>query len=336
MVFLGLGLFIFMILYWNFESAYLEECRLKGIPSSECSLLDKLISDFKSVKLGWIGLMILAYMVSNVLRSLRWLQLLQPLGYSPKFLNALGATMIGYFTNLALPRVGEIIKIGTLSRYEAIPFEKVTGTIVIDRILDFIAFFIVIGISLILSFPVFRDYFKANFEMPSGSKIYLILGILTLGAFALITILMLGRRKNQSPFFKKINNIISGFADGLKSIALVKEKWKLIGYTIGIWVMYYLMTYMCFFSFSPVSYLGPVAGLIVFVFGSLGMIFPSPGGMGSYHFLVTQALLIYGINSSDAFSFSNIIFFPLTIIGNSFFGILFLILLPIINRSKNA
>lgn len=322
-----------MILYWNFESAYLEECRLKGIPSSECSLLDKLISDFKSVKLGWIGAMIIAYMISNVLRSLRWIQLIEPLGYKPRFINAIGATMIGYFTNLALPRIGELIKIGTMSKYEDIPFEKVTGTIVIDRILDFVAFFIIIGLSLILSFPVFKNYFNDNFVMPSSSKIYFGTAIfLILLAFGFIINNL--RKTTTSTLLGKLEKIVNGFGEGVKSISRVENKVKLLLYTVGIWTMYYLMTYLCFFSFSPVSHLGPITGLVVFVFGSLGMIFPSPGGMGSYHFLVTQALMIYEISGSDAFSFSNIIFFPLTIFANSFFGILFLIILPFINRNK--
>lgn len=324
-----------MILYWNFESAYLEECRLKGIPSSQCSLMDKLIADFKSVKVGWIGLMILAYMTSNVFRALRWIQLIKPLGYNPRFVNSIGSTMIGYFTNLALPRIGEVIKIGTMSRYEDIPFEKVTGTIVIDRVLDFIAFFIVIGLSLILAFPVFKDYFKDNFIAPSQSKIYLLAAIL-LCAIAILFLIPILLGSNSSPFLNKIKKIFLGFVEGVKSISKVENKGILIFYTVGIWIMYYLMTYLCFFSFSPVNHLGPIAGLVVFVFGSLGMIFPSPGGMGSYHFLVTQALMIYGIDSTDAFSFSNIIFFPLTIFANSLFGILFMIFLPFVNRNKNG
>ena len=92
------------------------------------------------------------------------------------------------------------------------------------------------------------------------------------------------------------------------------------------------MTYLCFFAFEPTSHLGPIAGLVVCVFGTLGMVFPSPGGIGSYHLLVSQALIIYGINSADAFSFSNIIFFTLQIFGNILFGAIFFILLPLVNK----
>jgi len=124
----------------------------------------------------------------------------------------------------------------------------------------------------------------------------------------------------------------NGFKDGISSMKDVKNKPLLVLYTMGIWVMYYLMTYLCFFAFEPTAHLGPIAGLVVFVFGTLGMVFPSPGGMGSYHLLISNALIIFGINGADAFSFSNIVFFAINIFGNIVIGLLFFILLPLINR----
>ena len=97
--------------------------------------------------------------------------------------------------------------------------------------------------------------------------------------------------------------------------------------------MYYLMTFLCFRAFDPTAHLGPLAGLLVFVFGSLGMIIPTPGGMGSYHALVIAALVLLGINQNDAFSFAMIIFFTINIFGNILFGIIALILLP--NQNRN-
>ena len=43
--------------------------------------------------------------------------------------------------------------------------------------------------------------------------------------------------------------------------------------------------------------------------GAFGIVIPSPGGMGSYHYLVISALAIYGISKFDGFSFANIVFF---------------------------
>lgn len=65
----------------------------------------------------------------------------------------------------------------------------------------------------------------------------------------------------------------------------------------------------CIFTFSPTAHLGPIEGLVAFVFGSLGILIPTPGGMGSFHYLMGEALSMYGISGADAFSFANIVFF---------------------------
>jgi len=76
-----------------------------------------------------------------------------------------------------------------------------------------------------------------------------------------------------------------------------------------------------------------MAALLVFVFGSFGIIIPSPGGMGTYHAMAMAALAIYGIKGDDAFSYANIMFFNVQIVTTIIFGILSLILLPLINKN---
>ena len=70
--------------------------------------------------------------------------------------------------------------------------------------------------------------------------------------------------------------------------------------------MYYLMTYLCFFAFEPTAGLSMLAGLVVFVFGGWGIVIPSPGGMGTYHFLAQTALSIYGVSGCFTVSVNNI------------------------------
>ena len=332
-IFVGIGILLFYFLFSNAQESYLEECALKGIPESDCSLVDKITSDFKSTNFIWLLVILVLYMLSNFFRALRWSQMIEPLGYSPRVVNSLGALMIGYFTNMAFPRIGEFIKTGTLSRYENIPFETTMGTVIVDRILDVTALLVVIAIALVFSYGTFADYFADNFQMPGWFSWPLLIGV---GLLGLLFLYFLNRFLINGEFegglMKKLQTISFGLKEGLFSLTKVKNLPLLILYTIGIWVLYYLMTYLCFFAFEPVSHLSPLAGLVVFVFGTLGMVFPSPGGMGSYHLLISQALVIYGINEVDAFSFSNIIFFTINIFGNIIFGLLFFIVLPFYNK----
>ena len=80
LLFLSIGLGILYLLFDNMNDTHLAECAENGIPESECSLVDKLIENFKSVKVFWIIVICVIFMISNILRALRWNQLLEPLG----------------------------------------------------------------------------------------------------------------------------------------------------------------------------------------------------------------------------------------------------------------
>ena len=124
-----------------------------------------------------------------------------------------------------------------------------------------------------------------------------------------------------------------GFIEGLASIRQLDRPWLFILHSVNIWVMYYLLNYVCFFSFGPTSELSPLIGLVVFVFGGWGIVIPTPGGMGSYHALVQIALGIYGISYADSFSYAMIAFITVQIGANVIFGLLSLLSLPFLNQN---
>ena len=182
-----------------------------------------------------------------------------------------------------------------------------------------------------------ETYFEENFEMPGSSFIALTIGLAVLGLVGLYLFnRILNTVQPENKWIRKIQKLWTDFKHGLSSVLKVKNLPLFVFNSIGIWLMYYLMTYLCFFAFEPTSHLGGVAGLVVFVFGTLGIVLPSPGGIGSYQWLVGQALVIYGIDQFDAFSFSNIMFFAIQIFCNIIFGFFFLIFLPYYNSNKTG
>lgn len=280
---------------------------------------------------------LIIFMISNIARALRWEQLLEPIGYKPRFLNSLMSIMAGYLANLGIPRSGEFIRAGLLARYEDYKVEKVMGTIVTDRIADVLSLLAVILLGILFSATTFVHYFAENhiwqnfIERINGIWLY----IGTASLLLISAVLFLLRSSiAQHPIGQKIISIIKGFIEGLTTIFELKNPWLFLLYTIIIWGSYYLMTYLVFFSFEPTSHLSPIAGLVVFIFGTFGIVIPSPGGMGSYHFLIGEGLALYGISGPDAFSLANILFFSVQIFCNVIFGILSFILLPIYNNSN--
>lgn len=346
-LFLAFGLIILYFVYRNQESAYQagKLCDPSKYPNE--NLFAYVMQAFSETKFFWLMMVCLAFMVSNISRALRWNLLIEPLGYKPKLYNTFFATMVGYFINLAFPRAGELAKPATLAQYEKISLDKLIGTIVADRVFDVLMLLSVIGLTFLLQFQhVYNFLFgekvpvecvnplpvvEPGFQIPWLMIFLIFVGI---GLLGLIIIAIKWKSIQQTAIYTKIRVLLFNFYDGAKTVFALKGS-KLIQFfihTVVIWLMYYLMMYLCFFAYAPTAQLGMGAALLAFVFGSLGMVVPSPGGIGTYQLALTAALVIYGVSSPEAFAFSNIIFFTITLFCNVFFGVMAYALLPILNR----
>lgn len=336
LLFFAAGGVILYFLYTNQANKFAEQCAIDGIAPENCNYFKKLLNDFKSVRWQWLLLVLVFFMASNISRAARWTMMFKPLGYKIKFLNAVSTIMVMYFANLGLPRLGEILRPVALSRYEKIGVEKVIGTIVSERVLDMIMLIIVVGLTLILEYDTLWGYISDN-QTISTKILSLITNpfIYLAGILFLLAVVMFFRSNyfRQSNFGKKVLSLLQGLLEGIRSVLKLEKPGLFIFHTIFIWVMYYAMTRTCFVAFEPTSQLGATAALLVFVMGALGIVFPSPGGMGSYHALVMAGLAIYGISQSDAFAYANINFFSIQIFCNVFFGLLAYLLLPLLNKN---
>ncbi|MFZ1580053.1 MAG: lysylphosphatidylglycerol synthase transmembrane domain-containing protein [Saprospiraceae bacterium] len=337
-LFFAVGIIILYLVYQRQELAFQADCALKGTPADQCSLLNKIISDISNANYFWVIITMILFLITNIFRALRWKMMLEAIGYQPRLINLFGTIMINYLANLGIPRSGEVIRAGLISQYEDVQVEKALGTIFTDRIFDVIMLALVIGLAVLIGGSDFIAYLDQNINL--GQKFGALMqntkavfGLLLVSGLIVWLVWSNRTKINNSKIGKKLRNLITGFSDGVQSVRHVSSIPLFIFYTVGIWVLYYFMMYFAFFTFAPTAHLGPIAGLVVFVFGSLGILIPTPGGMGSYHYLVGEALTMYGVSGVDAFSFANIVFFSIQLFVNILFGIISLIVLPAINKN---
>lgn len=314
-LFFGVGSAIMVWLYSSQNNAFQSQLKLEG--KVAYPLYEKIIADFKSIRIAWLLLIFAAFTQSNYSRAVRWRMLMEPLGFVPKTLNCFYAVNVTYLTNLWMSRAGEFVRAGSLARIEKQSMSKVMGTVVVDRVLDLISLALIVCFAFFVEYKTLWSWLDKN--MGSGDGSYRLLQstwFIILGASsvaALVILFILRKKILQLPLINKVEPLVKRFSDGVKSIRYVKNLPLFLFHSITIWVMYFLMTYFCFFAFPPTAHLTALAALTVFVFGTFGVVIPSPGGMGTYHFLATSALLLYDIKGDDAFSFANIMFFSIQI-----------------------
>lgn len=325
-IFLGIGIFFIWIFLRNLTPDQKKE----------------IILSMGNANYWWIGLAIPLGIFAHFLRAIRWKMLIEPLGYKPSNLNMFFAVFIGYFANLALPRLGEVSRCSVLARYENVPFNKGFGTVITERALDLIIFVFLFFLNLGLQYSHLRGYIEEKIYKPleqklhlhvdlSGSLFILMVSFLIL---VLVFILIFRKRIIAMPLYLKIKNLVVGFFEGMKSLLKVRRPWLFVVYSLGIWLMYLLMAYIVFFSMDESSKLGIDAGLAVLVFGSIGIMVVQ-GGIGIYPAIVAETLVLYGVASTKGYALGWLIWSSqtLTIV---LVGIVSLILLPLLNKTKDA
>ena len=267
----------------------------------------ELIEQLKTVDYLWVWLSMLFGFLAFISRGLRWIILLENLGYRANPLNSIYAVSIGYFTNLAIPRAGEVTRCTSLSQSENIPVNKLFGTIILERTIDFIILVSLICFTFLVEFDAFSQFFTSLFA--DGEEASSNLGFFAIAIFSTLLLLFLvfKNKLKQTPIYQKIAGFLQGVADGFKSIKGIQNKWAFWGHTLFIWLMYYLMTYVCFFAIESTQLLSPIDGLFIMVVGGLGMVAPVQGGIGAYHLVVKIGLMILGISADAALLFATVV-----------------------------
>lgn len=277
--------------------------------------LEKMAQQFKSANYWWIVLAIAFGIVSHVFRSLRWNILINYAGYKTSVNTTFYAVMVGYLANLAVPRLGEVTRCGVLGKTQKIPVGLLFGTVISERTFDLITLLLLIFITIIFQVDLLGNFLDKYIlgslgERMTGklSTIVILLAILmAIVVFIYIAYRLLLPFIKKLKYFYKFKRLLVSFTSGIKTILRNDKKWWFFFYTIIIWILYFLMLYVCVFSLKETSGLSPIDGLTIMAIGSLGIVAPVPGGIGAYHFIVTALLIeIYQIESSAATSFAYI------------------------------
>lgn len=292
------------------------------------------LSEFSEIRWGWLLLSVVASLIAFLSRAERWRLLMRPLGYHP----GLGVTslslMTGYLANLALPRLGEVTRCGSLSRATGVPFDRLLGTVIVERVIDVLSLAACMLGTALLERERLGGFLHDNLFGPLGEKLSGLFGNpfvwATLVAVTLFIIWWKRRSRAagtpKAGFLQRLTGMLQGILEGFRSVRKLDRPWAFLFHTVLIWVMYFLMSYTCFFALPATDQLSPAAGLFVLVVGGMGMSAPVQGGIGAYHLLVSRGLMLYGLTQTHGLAFATLMHTSQTLVvlvlGSICFGIL--------------
>ncbi|WP_106791005.1 lysylphosphatidylglycerol synthase transmembrane domain-containing protein [Aquimarina sp. Aq78] len=274
----------------------------------------------------WVILSVIMGIISHLSRAYRWKFLLEPLGYPIKLSNSFMAIMVGYLANLGIPRSGEILRGGTISTYEGVPFKKAFGTIISERVIDLLMLLLIIGITLLFQSELLLSYLEEKIANPFIT-LAILLGLLIAG-IAFLKII----KTSSNPILIKLRNFGIGLLEGIKSISKIRQKRAFVFHTFFIWTLYVGMFYIIKFTVPETTSLsiGPI--LATFVAGSFAMS-TTNGGIGAFPIAIATILLLFDIEKPAGEAFGWILWGSQTAI-NIIIGALSFLFLPILNREK--
>ncbi len=283
LIFLGIGIFL---VWWQLG---------KMSDAQEEQFKESLLH----AKYIYIIPVVIMALLSHLSRALRWRILMEPMGYRPKVSNTFYATLCGYFANNFVPRAGEVLRCTLLSKYENIPVTKLFGTVILERVFDFITYLFIILITFLIQVKPVSNFVKEKFVFFSDNKNtpwlkYAIILLLLIGVW--LGIKFIFKRYNQKSSIQKLTSHWAGLKEGFTSIMHLKKRKLFLAHTFFIWSMYLLQIYIGFQALSQTAHLSIGAAFSVLTLSTLAMIV-SPGGIGAFPVAVQQVLLIYTIDN---------------------------------------
>jgi glycosyltransferase 2 family protein len=295
--------------------------------------LEELWEQMGQLKWWWIGVSVAINLFSHVIKALRWKQLITPLDRHPRLRVLFLSNLVLAFTNLIIPRGGEIARLGVVNRFEKIPFSKLLGTALAERLTDLVVLLILAAVLIVWQNDHFRQILG---ERPTEEAVFpwkILFSVIILLSLMLISFLVYRHARIFGRLREKLRSFWQEMAEGFNCLRRIDFKGLFIFYSLFQYALWLMMLYVLFFAFPPTSELSMEAAVFTFGISTLAFLLPVQAGIGAWHFVVIQALLLFGIKEENAIIFA-LIAHSSTMLIHLVTGAIAMVVLPLVARES--
>ena len=250
-------------------------------------------------------------------RGRRWRMLLLPFDPGTSPVTTFNAYSICMAVNLALPRAGEVARLGYAVRHSAVGpdgkrllgFDKALGTLFAERIWDT---FVTLAMATVLLAMLWKRFGACLLEGLSslGGAGLIGWGLGGLALLGLLSLYLIYAFRRKDGLWSKAWGFVRGIGSGAAAFLKMKRAWLFFVYTLVIWLLYWLMSSSIVLAVQDIgtfSRLTPADAFILMVAGSISSVVPVPGGFGAYHGVVCGVLsTLWGIPMGTGMIFATL------------------------------
>jgi uncharacterized protein (TIRG00374 family) len=289
--------------------------------------LSQVAQTLRHVSLGYVALYVVALMLIQVCRSLRWEVLVRP--FAPlSQRTAFKVSNVGNMLIMLLPlRLGELSRPYLMKKISQASFTSTMGAVAVERIVD--------GLLVTLLFFMTTWFLGPEHVVPSSLRIgaFLALGVFggaTVGVvLALVSHTLATRllRRLLEPLSaglcNKVVALLDAFVAGLRALPNLRAVLALVFWTLAYWAANGLGLWSLMLGFGwslpPSAGFTLVCVLVIFIMMPAG-----PGFLGTYQSAINTGLAIFGVGQSEAAAYG-VVAYPLNLLVVVGFGLPYLL-----------
>jgi uncharacterized protein (TIRG00374 family) len=251
---------------------------------------------------GFILLALLCIAMNTLSKTIRWKVLVSIPGQNIQLSQYLMTLLAGQLLNTIFPaRLGDLARAYSLGG-KGPGRSYVLGTIVLEKMLDSIAYILLFtGLIILIPLP----------DWVGGSiLVFLFMTVIIIGGIIILVFI-------PGPFKRYLNSLLGRFPDrwrlwlapridqGLESLEIIRHRndlLRLTFWTAVIWIMAVVTNY---FTLLALDIHLPIAASMLILFGlQAGISLPAiPGTIGLFEYICVLALAYFGIDQATALSF---------------------------------
>lgn len=248
------------------------------------------------------------------LRGQRWRELLLPIDPETSRLTTFNAVCISYVVNMIVPRGGELLRGGIISRhssrdhigYKKASYDKALGTVVVERIWDTVVLITIAAAFVLVAKSTWSGFLEEKLGSVKLPSLQILLVLAIVAAFLLYLCKIWWKTNSiAGRIWRFVTGVFSGVRDSLK----MKQWWKFLLYTAFIWLCYWGVSYAIILALADsipgFAQMNATDALFLMIVGSIASVVPVPGGFGAFHYMTATSLMaLYGIPMEQGLVFA--------------------------------